>query len=174
MDDIEIQEIKKRGHAFDSMLENSLHFRAMIIDLSIDIERLLDEYICRYYIKSLQKAIEFKEVLLYTDRIGLSLKCQIFEKGLKESKSKLANGYPEFIDDLNEMIRIRNVFAHGELDMSEDAINKQEVQLTFIRYRKGKLDPEIYPLDKFKQMLVAKNHIKRTLNALIIELPPLS
>ena len=111
--------------------------RGIIIDETITLERIIDEYISKYYCSNEESSKELMEMLLCTNKITFENKMQIFKVIIDKKKDDFNSRYPTFISDiLHKIIPQRNIFAHYWLDtrehLTEFLVDRKTV---FIKYK---------------------------------------
>jgi hypothetical protein len=121
---------------------SSMILRGMMIEKTIVIERLIDTFLSNYFAKNKFIGNELHEVLWCTERITLGSKKDILFVLLRKHYKDFLENTPDFISRLESVIPHRNNFAHLEIDLSEDAINRDAILLK--KYKNGKLELREY------------------------------
>jgi len=173
----------KKGY-YDTV-QISSKYRGEILNVAIFLEKQLDTYIMNYFIGSdKNKRTEFTLFLLGTIKVGFQTKKEIFEhiattydadwlKTYKpvreinpESKNKSKVQYHTLFSDLQYIIQQRNMVAHGVLDISKNALEKDLDVITLIRHSDSKsfelTQKEMWKLtylaDAISLFILAKNN----------------
>ena len=135
------------------IFQNSIHLRGTVLNETVDVERKIDDYLSNYFCKNELIGNELKEMLWNTERTTLGSKKDILFILLNRYEKTLLKEHPTFIDTLERIIPHRNIFAHLSVDYSNDVLERENVEVVFKKYNKGKLDPKVYKkedLIKFK------------------------
>jgi hypothetical protein len=133
----------------------------------------IDSYISNYFSALKKKQNELNELLLYTEKITLDIKRQIFVHLLKSNKSEFLQNNPEFIKYLEEIVPHRNVFAHLEIMDIHDLPFEDRKMLVFKKYSNGVLSPKKYTIDKIVDIQTKLIYIDIAMGVILQELPPL-
>ncbi len=111
--------------AYHAYIKNSEFYRGVIISQTIQLERLIDEFIARYFIPGSKKKLELMELLI-SDRMSFNDKADVFIHLLKKKCEILGKDFkaefPRIAKDFQEIAKDRNRFAHdmSALPSSED------------------------------------------------------
>lgn len=150
-----------------SKLQYSL--RGNFLASTIEIERKIDDYLSTYFCDTLIKKNELCELLLFNERVTLESKKDIFQGLLKFHNKDFLKSNPNFLDDLNNFSKHRNIFAHLELE--EDG---SQTSITFKRYKAGKMALIVYDIDLINAIGVQAIRINNLIDELLRNMPPLS
>lgn len=95
---------------------NSDRIRGSIIAWTINLERAMDNYICRYFLEDKKKRFELME-LFVSDRMQFKDKAdalvQIVSKNCMKEGKVFKKEYPRMAKELEEIAKTRNIFAHN-------------------------------------------------------------
>jgi len=106
-----------REEQFIKMADLSYRVRGIILELSTYFEKAIEYYIATYYCGENDKRDILIETLL-TNNVGLSAKTSAFLKIIDKEKGPLSKD-PKIKNNINQIVKYRNVVAHEVLDTSE-------------------------------------------------------
>jgi hypothetical protein len=110
--------------------------RGLIINETIYLERLIDEFLGRHFCPDPAKRVELFELILGNERINFESKRQILQFVLEKHHKKLVDENKSIFSDLKKIIDERNFLAHQLLDSSEEAFDKlKEGKIGFVKFR---------------------------------------
>lgn len=148
------------------LFKQSANFRGHILDVTITIERKIDDFIAAYFCKNDFVANELKEMLFSTDKITIGSKKEVLFLLLNRYHKQFLKDYPKFIDTLERFIPHRNILAHLEIDSSIESFEEHK-GFVFKRYKGGKLKTEIYGAEEIEKLTADMVVIGNTLDELI-------
>jgi hypothetical protein len=138
----------------DSELRYLTYFlRGSILDATIKTERLIDEYLSFHFSRDASTGIEIKEMLFFTERITFGSKKDIFFILLDKYHKDFIKLNPTFKEKLDRLIPHRNIFAHYEIDLSNNLLDEGDLTIVFKKYKQGKLKPEQYQPERINNIL---------------------
>jgi hypothetical protein len=113
---MKISEIKVSEQDLQEYLDSGYKARGTIITHTVNLERNIDLFICRYFCNNDDvKALELME-LLVSERIEFSQKSasfiEILKKQCKRDNIDFNKKYPRIATDFIEIAKDRNYFAH--------------------------------------------------------------
>lgn len=161
------------SHAYNLLLANQKFFRGEILALTVAIERQIDNYISQYFCADTKKSNELNELLLYTEKITLDMKRQIFTHLLKKNNSQFLKAHPDFLKYLEEIVPHRNVFAHLEVIDIRDLEQMDKKKLVFKKYSNGVMKPKKYTIDDIADLQTKMIFVDFSMGVILQELPPL-
>jgi hypothetical protein len=115
-------------------VEASVLLRGMFINEVILLEKIIDNWLAKYFCKNKKRQKEMFELILCHDRLTYSSKVQVFIFLVQNHCKQFQNEHPAFAKDLAEIGEKRNMLAHWLLDSTYDAVAKKE--LRFIKAKK--------------------------------------
>lgn len=124
--------------------QNSLQLRGAILEGTVNIERLIDDYLSNYFCDDNSKGNELKEMLWHTERINLSGKKDVLFILLNRYEKDFLKKHSTFVDKLERLIPHRNIFAHLEMDYNDIDEMYISKKIAFRKYKNGKLDLRSY------------------------------
>jgi hypothetical protein len=149
------------------LLSNSAHLRGRIIDGTIQVERLIDDYLAKYFCQSQRKSNELKELFFSTNSVVLDAKRSIFSVVIKRENPDFVKLNPKYLSRLDKFIPHRNIFAHAEIDTSSEAIANYKDEIVFFKYVNGEQKRHGYSTKKYIQLLQEVDYLtKKTQEAL--------
>lgn len=149
----------------DLLEKKSVQMRGNIIASTIEVEMLIDDYLSAYFCKESQKANQLKELVLSSDRLSFGSKVDIVIVLVKSNKTFVSK-YPDFVKNITGLLKHRNVFAHSEIKTD---LENESNEITFVRYKGGKLQTEIYNDKTIKDIQISAVKICYRLISLIKE-----
>jgi hypothetical protein len=152
------------------MYKTSLILRGVILDATVHMERIIDNYLSDYFCVNELRGNELKEMLWNTERITLSAKKDLLFMLINRYHKVFLETYPKFIDTLDKLIPHRNIFAHLELDFSSD--NLENSQFSFKKYHNGKLTNKVYTKEAIDKITADFKHVIEALDTLKPVKPP--
>jgi len=114
-----IQEKQNRSH----------YVRGQIISEAILLERLVDDYISRYFTDDSAKLVFMKEVVFGADKMVFEYKRQIFHEILKINNKDFLKTYPTLLKEISYIIEKRNNVAHLLIDIRAPQLDKSGIAL---------------------------------------------
>ena len=154
--------------------DNQSLFRGEILNTTVSIERKIDNYLSTHFCATKKKKDQLNELLLFTEKISLDMKRQIFIIILKLNKSEFLQKNPEFLKHLENIVPHRNIFAHLETIDPFESSNEDRKKLVFKKYTNGELKPKKYTLDDIVDLQVKLDYVEMAMRIILQELPPLS
>ncbi|MGN6396555.1 MAG: hypothetical protein ACTHMI_13385 [Mucilaginibacter sp.] len=124
----EIDPIKKfleLSQKITDKTSRSYHVRGIIISEVILLERIIDDYISRYFTSDDAKLKLMKEIVFGSEKMAFDNKRQIFYEILKVNNSDFLKKHSNFNKDLLYIIEKRNNVAHLILDIRNDKLDKE-------------------------------------------------
>jgi hypothetical protein len=110
--------------------------RGLIINETIYLERLIDEFLGRHFCPDKIKRSELFELILGNERISFESKRQILKFVMDKHFKTVVDTNKNIFSDLKEIIDERNFLAHQLLDTSDEAFNKlKENKIGFVKFR---------------------------------------
>lgn len=115
----------------------SYYYRGQIIGDLIYIERLVDEFISRYFCETREKQKEIFELILGNERMGFSNKIQVFQFIIETHKKEWLTSNLNIFADLKKLNEERNIVAHYFLDTSENGgkVFHEGKGIGFVKFR---------------------------------------
>jgi len=92
--------------------ERLKELRGIVIEKMINLETIISVIISQHYFKKVRK--DFLLEVLYDEYFSFGLKRRIFEKIIKKTPGDFNKPY---VDDLNRLNTIRNLFAHCGIEI---------------------------------------------------------
>ena len=121
------------------MLKASFACRGRILQLSIQMETLMDLYIAQQFFDNEDKQSDFSTLLL--SEVGLNKKSGLFMYLLEKTPGSLSRTYLKaFRKKIVLVIDERNLFAHYPIAFNGEAIEKfnSTGAITFVKMRRGR------------------------------------
>lgn len=128
----------------------AITIRGSILDMLIQIEGHIDDYIAVHFCGLFGKPDQLKELILSTEKISMDAKRQVYISIIANNDSEFKKTHKSFDTTFQSVVRERNIFAHARLDKSKESIAKGG--LTFIRYKNGKEEKLHYDADKVEKL----------------------
>jgi len=145
---------------YNKMLYHSANeARGEIVGVTIMVERAIDRYLSNYFCSTDQKRQEFKELMLFSERITLDAKKEIFIAIIKMRQPAYLINNPDFLPLLTKTLPHRNIFAHLDLIHPLQLNGDDKYKLVFKKYINGKLSKREYGLKEFVKVLIDLNSI---------------
>lgn len=119
----------------ESIVLDAMNIRGFFITDTIAIERLIDDYIARYFCKTRKVQKELLELFLSTERIPFDMKRQAFKILTKKKHPDFEKTYKDFFPFLANIMEQRNIFAHYLLDMTKEGLKRYPDEIGFIKYK---------------------------------------
>ncbi|MGZ3756394.1 MAG: hypothetical protein ACXVAY_06595 [Mucilaginibacter sp.] len=163
------------------LLDGHNMIRGSILNITVDIENIIDMLIARHFCTHNSRKIELINFLLPSDRISLDNKRQVLELILIEHYKELYDKtYNKVMKDLERrIIPKRNEFAHGKMHIKEfdDSSNLEDAKnhfvVGFLRYKKGKEAVSWYTYGEIVEFIKLMEATLESLGELFkIESPP--
>ncbi|SDG84202.1 hypothetical protein [Mucilaginibacter gossypii] len=102
-----------------------------VIVITIELEKFLDDFLSKHFCFQINRQEEFKNLILYNERITLDFKRELFTLILKNEYKDILKTHPTVITDLGRLPEHRNRFAHlkkvGILEIKELITRKTQV-----------------------------------------------
>lgn len=157
--------MKTRQESLNEMIQLAARSRGYVIELSISIERAIDRFIAGYFCEDSEKFMEIKDYII-AQAMPAESKRMIFVNILRRNYPNLLKINKKTLDSIAELYDERNVLAHMELDVSDDALDIfiETGDIHFIKYR---TQVSQYPYNNEKVETTIKNCLQY-LNALSI------
>ena len=152
--------------------DTSVELRGLVLDLTIDIERRIDDCLSEYFCKNEKVAIDLHECLWATERITLGSKKDILFILLKRHKPEYLKLNPTFLGLLDNLIPHRNIFAHLEIDYDRSGPTNDKYAIVFKKYKNGKIDPKTYTVTEIHQITHDLKEIAKRLSEITPIKPP--
>ncbi len=135
-------------------MDNADKVRGMVINNTTLLERIIDDYIAKYFSQNEYKRKELIELILF-DKVDFSKKVrivqQIFNKKCEVLGKEFTKEYPKFSADLREIYEQRNKFAHQLIAVPEN-IESNKYEIILLNYSdKEKFIP--YTKDSIEKMM---------------------
>jgi len=106
---------------YDRYTNIAFHRRGAIINETIMLERLIDDFIVNYFCTDAKKKVELMELIIGTKRMIFENKVQVFKVLLDKHFPEILEKNKTLITDIvNIVIPARNVFAHYWLVTNEE------------------------------------------------------
>jgi hypothetical protein len=156
-----------------SMEEDAVKMRGIILGGTIEVERLIDQYLAKYFCPTFEKVNELMELLLCTDRVALDAKRQIFVVILKKHNTDFLLKNPTFLKRLDDLIPHRNIFAHAELMTNHENVEQHKEKISFKRYANGKVITREYTQKVILALEKDMLFLQRKIIMLLQEMPPI-
>ncbi|MFW0718705.1 hypothetical protein [Pedobacter sp. N23S346] len=103
--------------------DNGINYRGRILNKVIDVEKVIEIFICRYFAETEKKQFQLHFLILGDNRMNLDSKIQVFVSIAKSEHLDWYNSYittrkeekkaPDLHKDLNHLIEKRNILAHA-------------------------------------------------------------
>lgn len=149
---INVLDIDEDEFKFDYEKYTNLAFRrrGAIINETIMLERIIDDYISAHFCDTAEKRLELLENLMATNRIIFENKVQIFKSILEKHNPQFLEKHPSLFNNiLKTVIPERNVFAHYWLVTSKELSEWiKESKTVFVKF-KNKTEHIEYTPEKY-------------------------
>lgn len=119
----------------ESLKSKIILLRGSFIENFSELESMLDLNIVNYFSNNEITRNDLELLIIKTNRITTESKRQIFDFIAKNRFSKRYNKYKRFHSYLIKLIEFRNIIAHYVADYSIEAVNSQNEQISFIKYK---------------------------------------
>lgn len=121
---------------FLDYLEYAAFTRGIFIQETIQLERCIDEYICRHFCKDDDRKSELLECVMATKRITFDSKLDVARFIIEKHNKEFAILNPQYHKEIRSLIEHRNIFAHYLLDTSEGVMKeiKSKKDIVFIKF----------------------------------------
>lgn len=128
--------MKTKQESLNEMIQLAARCRGYVIELSISVERAIDRFIAGYFCEDPNKFIEIKDYII-AQAMPAESKRMIFVNILNRNYPNLIKIHKKSINEIAELYEERNILAHMELDISEQALNTfiETGNIHFIKYR---------------------------------------
>ncbi|MEJ5996100.1 hypothetical protein WG904_16850 [Pedobacter sp. Du54] len=139
--------------------------RGNIINQTIMLERLIDEYLSNHFCKTQKSVVEIMDLIFGNKLITFESKHQVFREILNRHNKDFQSANKTIHKDIDEIIRIRNIMAHYLLDTEWDVVEGFSInEISFIKFDK-KRKKEVFTIDKISSHL---KMLDETINKIII------
>lgn len=121
----------------------AIDVRGRILNDIAEMEREIDDYICRYFCSITKKRNELMEIIIATKHLTFSAKADIIRCILEKRKDATKKEATKMLNHLMQTIAPkRNMIAHCKLDTSIGCINKfktdSQKTIYFLKYANQK------------------------------------
>ena len=113
----------------------SVQARGLIINDSIYLEKLTDEFIARYFCPSKAKRTHLFEFILGNERITAMSKKDVLKLIIEANYPDIVVANKTLFADLTTIIEERNMFAHQMVDASKEAEKLEANSFHLIRFK---------------------------------------
>lgn len=146
---------KKQVENYKLYTNTAYRVRGIIINEIILLERMIDGYLANYFCTTSKSKKSLKELILCTDRITFGNKREVFQFILETENPAFLKKHPNFLKNITEIIKERNIVAHYWLNTSDEAISKIETEPTIelIKF-KNVISGIVYNDAKIKKILL--------------------
>ncbi len=125
---------------FNKMDIAASNARGNFLNQITKLEKVIDVYLSMYFSQT-GKQNTFMRVFL--SKTELTRKINIFKESVSSYKNGFKKSCPKYINELEIILKTRNVFAHEVIDLSEAGIVKfNEDILVFDNFRKNRIKTE--------------------------------
>jgi hypothetical protein len=123
--------------------------RGKIIEQAIYIERFIDYYIANYFCGDKRKSFELIDIIISTNKITFDSKLEVFKTITEKYNNQFLINNPQLINRIRKIIQVRNVFAHHQAYLGDEALEKYEYQdvYTFIKFKNDTVVLEYSKID---------------------------
>ena len=120
----------------DAVLEATYASRGRILQLTIEMETLIDIYISEYFVHDEDKQRELT-MLILSPKVNLAAKTEILSYLLAKNPDNKASDIKILTENITTIIAERNIFAHWPVDFSKPALQlyEQEKSVKFIKLK---------------------------------------
>jgi len=120
---------------FVAMRVKSANWRGVYIDSFAFLEKLIDEYLSRYFCGKDEKLKKDLMELVLCEKLTFENKRAVFSYVLKNKNIEIVTTYSKLLKDIEIANNNRNVFAHYMLDTSEYGEKMfEESKLVFVKF----------------------------------------
>jgi hypothetical protein len=102
-----------------------------VITITIEFEKLIDDFLSKHFCYEQNRQDDFKNLILYNERISLDFKRELFTVIIKKEYKDLLTKNSTVLSDLGRLPEHRNRFAHlrkiEEIELQEIKNNKIQV-----------------------------------------------
>lgn len=109
---------------YKKTLSTAIKVRGKIINETIYLERLIDEFLGRFFCSDPTRQAVLFDALLGTERITFENKRQIFQFVCERHYVQIKKENKDLFKDISTIIEHRNVLAHNLLNTTIDGYNK--------------------------------------------------
>jgi hypothetical protein len=142
---------------------NMFVIRGIVINECIVIERQIDDAISAYFSIDSQRESDLKEFFLATEFITFDYKLQVL-RVIVNKRLKVNEDYTkELFPLLEEIMPIRNKFAHYETDTIENILSRTENGIALVSYRRKKRDVIWYGEKQIEKLQLDFTKVKQFL-----------
>lgn len=127
-----------------------LHYRGYIIDLFIDIETMIELSISAFYADNTDKKFDLHVLLTHKSSMDTSKKIMMFNYMVKEYYSEFLKENKSLLEDIEELLRLRNIVAHRKQSFRENDIenfNGVNVRFLWTSSTRGKIKEDSLLID---------------------------
>lgn len=143
--------------AYSKIATRAIKWRGIIINETIYLERLIDEYLCRYFCPDEKKRTDLLQLLMATERITLFNKIGLLKYLMERDNKPFCAKNKGIFTDLQTIAEERNLFAHNLLDTSLNgykAYKKGKIIIIKFKNDVKPIEYDIYKIEKtVKQIL---------------------
>jgi len=138
--------------------------RGKLLQTCIDLEMVMDSYIAEHFCESNAKVYELATLIL-APRIPWREKLAIFWVLIEKYNQEFKDEYPEFSNDIINVIEHRNVVAHLPADLTPNGFklfNEQGI-VAFLKFKNSKM-----PVTKEIVYVRSPSYINEEINGILI------
>jgi hypothetical protein len=118
--------IKPYEHPIAKYSELAAQRRGRIINLTINLEKIIDGCICHYFIDIQKNETKNKELeYLVIEGLPFNAKLNLLFTILKKDFKEIYTAWPRIEKDLEKIRKNRNNMAHSYLDVTETFVGKR-------------------------------------------------
>lgn len=124
----------------ENFLNIICEIRGKVLQGCIDLEMTMDTYIAQHFCETESKVYEMATIIL-APRIPWREKLAIFEVLIEKYNQPFKINFPNFLNDITNVIEHRNVFAHLPADITPNGYKlfKEQGIVPFLKFKNYKL-----------------------------------
>jgi hypothetical protein len=129
----------------NKIIDLSAFYRGKIIDLFIPIETIIERIIASHLAESKYKKAEIFSILGIQEGISIRTKVNIITTMIKEQYPEFLSEHKDYLKQLDEAIKIRNIAAHRKMKSEVNHIKNfdgETITWTWLKTSKGKIRHE--------------------------------
>jgi hypothetical protein len=126
------------------------------------LERIMDSFIAEHFCKEKDSKKELCNLILSTNRITYESKREVLHHILNKHFPSFIKSHPTVLKDMQDIGELRNVMAHGLLDIQNFVNNTRNKKVVLKRY-KGETEYMIFNHNEVRQIIDKINNCANAL-----------
>lgn len=137
-----------------TLKDKVINFRGSFLESFSGLESVMDLYIANHFSDDVNIRADLLSLILKTHRITVESKRQVFDHISKTKFPTRYKKFPRTHKDIIALIETRNIIAHYQVDYSDEAIETQDKQITFLKYKN--IESKVYFTNNDQKILLLK------------------